>query len=127
MNTCAHVSVRIPADLVERLREEAVGLDRSLSWVIRQRLGEAMNIPAVPRRVEAERPAPSTSRPVEPALTVNPDRVAVKRKPPVSVLPPAAVETAVNVGSGGGGWYPRSRCPHDYVNSFACRKAGGGC
>jgi hypothetical protein len=47
MSTCAHVSVRIPADLVERLREEAVGLDRSLSWVIRQRLGEAMNIPAV--------------------------------------------------------------------------------
>jgi hypothetical protein len=83
----------------------------------------AVNVPAVPRR----RPAPSTSRPVEPALTVNPDRVAVERKAPVSVLPPVAVETAVKAESGGGGWYPTSKCPHGYVNSFACRKAGGGC
>ena len=24
-------------------------------------------------------------------------------------------------------WFPNSKCPHGWVNSFACEKNGGGC
>jgi hypothetical protein len=26
-----------------------------------------------------------------------------------------------------GAWYPTSKCPHGYQNSFVCERAGGGC
>jgi hypothetical protein len=147
-NTTEHISIRLPKHIVDQLRKDAETNQRSLSWMIGFRLAQ------LAAKVDAEIANGNNSR-VDGEAEAGSNRGRGNDRPTVSNVRPAKmpakrlhkVQSVRSELVGGGGseprpaieqgtlptvevkakWCPVSPCQHGYTNSFACRRASGGC
>jgi hypothetical protein len=133
-NTSEHISVRLPASLAAELRAEADREQRSLAWVIVQRLGGsnggsndnyALRGSGSDAGVSAQRTGDRTALPVLPKAKSGTKRLhtvqSVRRELARSGDAPAQLPPNGPASS------EKGSCPHGQRNQIVCRHVSGGC
>ena len=127
MSVTKHISIRIPEEILLMVDEQAQRMrwsrNATLNTCIEFGLPD-LELARSGRWIDAEIKSKATSEKVGEAGPENRS---------------AGIKGVATGGKGGGtrspkaaevmvkDWFPVSKCPHDYVNSFVCEKNNGGC